>query len=238
MYSVCQFRSLDVQDNMEHSDKLTKILEDGDFQLQTSDGVCLKVHKAVLGVHSPVFRELFSATSGDTVNIREDSLVITDLLKYIYPIKRLRYGNSYAKISIEEVVRLVVIADKYGIEIIIQDADEFLNQALAENALQQKDICPNSEWEVSANTDSSNSLVIYSNVQRGNAQTTAFLLKFFRWAQFAERFGLKLLGRQLGMIIGNCIHKDCDLFSAGIERLRDVDILQSIIIAAQKRIAQ
>eukprot|EP01024_Parvocaulis_polyphysoides_P011611 TRINITY_DN14089_c0_g2_i5.p2 TRINITY_DN14089_c0_g2~~TRINITY_DN14089_c0_g2_i5.p2 ORF type:complete len:327 (-),score=25.86 TRINITY_DN14089_c0_g2_i5:1078-2058(-) len=233
-----QVKTIDVVSvRMEDQEKLSKLLEDGDFVLQSSDSVEFKVHRSVLGVHSCVFRELFNATSGNIVSIKEDSLTIQDLLTYIYPIKRLRYGNQQAEITIEDVVRLVLIADKYSIQILIEDADEFLETALAQNNLLQKDICPSSAWHVTANTDSSHSLVIYNNIQRGNVQS-AVVLKCIRWAQFAERFGLKLLGRRLGMTIGNCMHKDCDLFQAGIQKLREVDILQAIIMAAQGRITQ
>eukprot|EP01023_Acetabularia_acetabulum_P004701 TRINITY_DN12004_c0_g1_i2.p1 TRINITY_DN12004_c0_g1~~TRINITY_DN12004_c0_g1_i2.p1 ORF type:complete len:249 (-),score=28.20 TRINITY_DN12004_c0_g1_i2:284-952(-) len=222
---------------MDEQGLLSKLLEDGDFVLQSSDGVEFKVHKSVLGVHSAVFREMFNATSGNIVSIKEDSFTISDLLYYIYPIRRLRYGNQHAEITIEEVVRLVLVADKYSIQILIQDADEYLEKALSQNNLLQKDICPNSAWQVSSNMDSSNSLVIYNNVQRGNVQS-AVVLKCIRWALFAERFGLKMLGRRLGMTIGNCMHKDCDLVQAGIQKLQQSDILQAIILAAQGRISQ
>eukprot|EP01026_Neomeris_dumetosa_P040129 TRINITY_DN3312_c0_g1_i2.p1 TRINITY_DN3312_c0_g1~~TRINITY_DN3312_c0_g1_i2.p1 ORF type:complete len:219 (-),score=13.26 TRINITY_DN3312_c0_g1_i2:221-877(-) len=218
---------------MEDSDRLNKVLEDGDFTLQTSDSVSMKVHKSVLAVHSPIFKDMFEATSGNTVTIRESSISLTRLLLYMYPIKRLRYEN--VKNTIEDVVELVRLADKYSIAILIEDADEYLDSALAQNDLLQKDISPDMDWEVHV-SDASHSLVVY-NLKRGNVQS-AVILKCIRWAQFAERFGLKTFGRRLGTTIGRCMHKDCDLIQAGIQKLREIEILQAIIMAAQGRISQ
>jgi hypothetical protein len=58
----------------------------GDVWLKSSEGVVFLAHSAVLGLASPVFRDMFSiATQRDIVELAEDAESISFMLRFLYP---------------------------------------------------------------------------------------------------------------------------------------------------------
>ena len=88
---------------------------DGDVVLRSSNNVDFQVHKLILRESSPFFRDMFSLPQKDPqpapIQVDEDSRVINNLLKLVYPTED---GPDLP--SIQDVLALLRACEKYQVK--------------------------------------------------------------------------------------------------------------------------